>query len=359
MMNSNTVLCGTAFSFFLAVLCGLPAVSMLNGCGYKTTPVPPQEIVPKPVTDLHYELDEKGVTLTWTYPAETVKGELLSEISSFQLYRAVMPPEQYCEGCPVPFGEPLTIPGGAVAAGKSRQAEYETTLLRPGNLFFFKVRSRTGWWAESEDSNIISFMWNIPPAAPSDLAVQAGDGSIRLSWAPVTAHMDGSPIGESVRYRIYRSQGGGPFASLGALLEETAYVDSGVVNGRTYQYRVQAVTMYEKGEVGGGTTQPVEAIPVDMTAPPAPAGVNAVMTAAGVKVVWDPVPHDEVRGYRVYRRLTGEREAVLIGEVRAPTAIFDDRTPPGTSRLFYSVSSIDGASPANESPASPEVEVFR
>lgn len=359
MMRADSVCRAMFFSPCLAVLLGLLMVAMLNGCGYKTTPVPPQEIVPKPITDLHYELDEKGVTLTWTYPSETVKGESLSEISTFQLYRAVMPPDQYCDSCPVPFGEPLTIPGGAVASGKPRQAVYKTTLLRPGNLFFFKVRSRTGWWAESEDSNIVSFIWNIPPAAPPNLAAQAGDSRIRLSWSPVTAHMDGSPIRESVRYRIFRSQGGGQFAPLGDLLEATEYVDTGVVNGRKYQYRVQAVTMYEKGEVGGGTTPPVEAVPVDMTAPPAPVGVNAVMTSAGVKVVWDPVPHGEVRGYRVYRRVPGERQPVRIGEVAAPTTIFDDRTLPAAGKWFYSVSSIDGASPANESPASAEVEVFR
>ena len=36
------------------------------GCGYKTMPIPPGEIVPKAITDLRYELDEKGVTLNWT-----------------------------------------------------------------------------------------------------------------------------------------------------------------------------------------------------------------------------------------------------------------------------------------------------
>lgn len=357
-MISDTVVRGRFFAPCLAVLCGLLALSVLNGCGYKTRPVPPQEIVPKAVTDLQYELDEKGVTLLWTYPAATVKGDTVNEIQSFKLYRAVVPPEQYCETCPIPFGEPLTVPGGAIAAGKPRQAVYKTTLLRPGNLYFFKVRSRTGWWAESEDSNIVSFMWNIPPAAPADFFAQAGDGRVKLVWSAVMAHMDGSPISEPVGYRIYRSQGGAPFTALGGLLKVTEYVDTAVINGRKYRYRVQAVTMYDKGEVGGGTSPAVEAVPVDRTAPPTPGGVNAVMTAAGVKVVWDPVQHGDVRGYRVYRRVHGQQKPVLIGEVKAPTTIFDDRTPPEAGRWFYSVSSIDGASPVNESPVSEEAEVF-
>ena len=41
-------------------------VSWVAGCGYKTMPVPPGEIVPKVITDLRYELNERGVTLFWT-----------------------------------------------------------------------------------------------------------------------------------------------------------------------------------------------------------------------------------------------------------------------------------------------------
>ena len=36
---------------------------LLVSCGYKDKPVPPQTVVPKPVTDLRYQLSEKGVSL--------------------------------------------------------------------------------------------------------------------------------------------------------------------------------------------------------------------------------------------------------------------------------------------------------
>ena len=62
------------FSSVWRLLCVLLAALLVGGCGYKTMPVPPQEIVPTAITDLRYELDEKGVTLTWTYPAEDREG---------------------------------------------------------------------------------------------------------------------------------------------------------------------------------------------------------------------------------------------------------------------------------------------
>ena len=55
-------------------------LAVLAGCGYKDKPVPPSQIVPKAVTDLQYQLDEKGVTLYWSYPRETVTGDKLIDM---------------------------------------------------------------------------------------------------------------------------------------------------------------------------------------------------------------------------------------------------------------------------------------
>jgi hypothetical protein len=340
----------------MTALCALLVALVLGGCGLKTMPVPPQEIVPAAITDLHYELDEKGVTLTWTYPAKTVRGEDVSEISAFDLYRAVVPADSYCDTCPIPFGEPIQIPGGVVPEGKPKTGTYTSTLLRPGHIFIFMVRSRSGWWAESGDSNVVSFLWDIPPAAPGQLGVQTTAGGISLSWLPVTTYPDGSIIREPVKYQVYRSQGGGPFAPLAGLQDKAAYTDTQVEAGRSYQYKVQAVIIYAKGQVGGGVTAPVTAEPVKRTASGPPEGVTAVRTVAGVKVLWNALQDSAVRGYRVYRRLPGEKQATMVGEVSAPGTLFDDPAPPPAEKWFYSVTSIDNASPPNESRASAEVE---
>ncbi|MDW7771330.1 MAG: hypothetical protein SCH71_00410 [Desulfobulbaceae bacterium] len=344
--------------FFLNLMI-MSALLGFSGCGYKTIPVPPGEIVPQPVTDLRYELNERGVTLSWTFPAETVRGESLTDISSFQLYRAVVPADQYCETCPLPFGEPIQLSGGAVPPDVAKQQTYSSTLLRPGHLYFFKVRSKAGWWAESEDSNVVSFMWNIPPKAPEQLAAEGGDGTVTLQWTPVTTYIDGTPIHEPVLYRIHRSIGTGPFTPLGELQDGVRFEDTQVVNGRKYRYMVQAVTMYEKGQVGGGSSQAAAAVPVDRTAPAVPAGVRAVRTAAEVKVVWEAVESDDLQGYRIYRRTAGEDKPVQIGEAKIPYTMFSDTSPPAAENWFYSVSSFDNASPPNESERSAEVPARR
>ncbi len=331
----------------------------LGGCGFKTLPVAPQTVVPVPITDLRYELSEKGVTLFWSYPIETVSGKDISTINNFILYRAVVPMDSYCETCPIPFGSPIDLPGGSLQSEGKKVATYEATLLRPGNLYFFKVRSKTGWLAESADSNLVSFVWEIPAMAPQGLTATITGSRVELAWHPVTAHVDGTPITETLEYQVSRSVGGASFVNIGKPVKETGFVDTSARTGHKYLYKVQAMSVYDKGMVGGGVSEAVVATPVDKTAPAPPLHVQAIRTGAGIKIIWDRVAEADLKGYRVYRRVSGGARS-LIGEVEGALTSYEDRhLPVGTSRLFYSVSSIDRSEPANESVRSPEAMVLR
>ncbi|WP_153305808.1 fibronectin type III domain-containing protein [Desulfogranum mediterraneum] len=336
----------------------LLGVLVLGGCGYKDMPVAPQQVVPQAVTDLRHQLSEKGVTLYWSYPIETVTGDDLYDISEFVMYRAVVPVDSFCETCPIPFGPPISLPGGALPDEGKKTASYQATLLRPGNLYFFKVRSKSGWWAESADSNVVRFLWNTPAQAPAGVSITAGDGSTTLRWQPVSSNLDGSPLTVPVRYQVYRSSGNAEFAPLGDALQATSYTDRDVVNGRKYFYQIQVVSLYGEDIVGGGVSEGVAATPVDSTPPPPPSGLRGVKTPVGIKVFWSPVKAKDLKGYRVYRRLPGDSAPQLAGEVLLPYTMFIDRQPPkDAARLHYSVSSIDNRTPANESRSTKEITI--
>jgi fibronectin type 3 domain-containing protein len=343
--------------------CSLSAVFLLvaalGGCGYKTLPVAPQALVPRPINDLRYVLSEKGVTLYWSYPTQTVSGEDIEAIDEFVLYRAVVPADSYCDTCPIPFGRAIALPGGTLPGVGGKTASYESTLLRPGNLYFFKVHSKTGWLAESVASNVISFIWQTPPAAPTGLNVTQGDGQITLQWQPVTSHFDNTEITKPVRYQVSRSQGGAAFTPIGSQLTDTEFVDTTVTNSLNYSYRVQALTVYDQGTVGGGFSEVIETSPVDRTPPAVPLHVRAIRTGSGVKIYWDRGTEKDLLGYRVYRRQSGATEPVFIAEVKEPYNIYDDRDLPVSGRIFYSVTSIDKSRPANESEKSREAAVSR
>jgi uncharacterized protein len=343
---------------FRGMTCALAILALLlaGGCGFKDKPVPPQHVVPKAVLDLQVELDEQGATLSWTYPTETVTGGNVEEIDGFALYRAEVPVNSYCKTCPVPYDPPIAVPGGTVPPNSRKTATHEIKNLRPGNLYFFKVRSKTGWWSESQDSNAVSFFWQTPPMTPEGLAATSGDGQNTLHWQPVVLLRDATPTTVPVRYQLYRGVDGGPLAKIGQLLAAHTYIDSMVENDRVYSYQVQALSTYEQGTVNSGLSETVQVKPLDRTAPPVPKGVEGIRTEVGVKIYWNHVEAADLAGYRVYRRSEGEGKAVFIGEVNLPYNMYiDSKAAKGPH--FYSVSSIDARSPVNESTRSPEIRI--
>jgi hypothetical protein len=330
----------------------------LGGCGYKDKPVPPYQLIPTPISDLRYQLDEKGATLFWSYPNKTVTGDRVDEVASFALYRADVSEDSYCKTCPIPFAEPLVLPGGVLPSGGGKTGSYAAGVMQPGHLYFFKIRSKTGWWIESKDSNTISFLWNTPPMAPEGLTALSGDGQNILRWNPVTRHQDATPISEPVRYQLYRGVDGGTLAKIGEPVAATEYTDTGVENGRSYAYQVQAVALSKQGTVlSGPMSAAANANPQDRTPPPIPSGVQSIRTDVGVKVFWEHVEASDLAGYRVYRRAEGEHKFTLVGEVKLPYNLFIDAKAPQKGPFFYAVSSIDTQNPANESAKSSEVKL--
>lgn len=330
------------------------AVFALAGCGYKDDPVPPQYVLPTAVSDLRVEVDDQSATLSWSYPRKTVTGDDVEEIDGFELYRAEVPVDSHCPSCPVPYSAAIEVPGGQVAPDSGKTAVYEVRDLRPGNLYFFKVRSKSGWWRASKDSNEVSFLWQTAPATPQGLNAVAGDGRNSLHWQPVTMLKDGTKITVPVRYQLYRGVDGAAVAKIGELVTATDYNDTAVTNGRTYAYQIQAVSSYRHGTVHSGLSEAIQASPTDQTPPPVPVRVEALRTEIGVKIFWDPVKAEDLAGFRIYRRGPGMAAPVLVGEVNLPSTLFVDTKAPAET-LLYSVSSIDTRNPANESARSPEV----
>lgn len=328
-----------------------------GGCGYKDKPVPPYQLIPKPVIDLGYQLDEKGATLQWSYPSKTVNNDDVTDSVSFALYRADVPVDAYCKTCPIPFVEPIALPGGVLPPGGSKTAIYQATMLQPGHLYFFKVRSKIGWWIESKDSNIVSFVWQTPPMAPEGVTVLSGDNKTTLNWHPVNRHQDGTPMTAPVRYQMYRSVGDGVFAQIGEPVATTSYTDTEVENGKTYSYQMQATNTYNQSVVRGPRSASVTATPVDRTPPHVPHDVQGIRTDVGVKIFWEHVEAPDLAGYRVYRRAEGENKATFAGEAKLPYNMFIDPKAPQKGSLFYTVSSIDMQNPANESAKSSEVKI--
>ena len=321
------------------VLVGFMAT--LAGCGYKTNPLPPQTVVPEAINDLSYVLEAEDAMLSWTYPDEAVNGRDLEEILSFDLYRAEVPISDLCNSCPIPFGAPQELPGGVVLEREPTRGEHVSGMLRSGNKYFFKITSRTGRLAASDDSNIISFVFHTPAAAPANLTGMGKNDDIVLNWRPVTSLADGSKTLLPVRYQVMRSTDGKNFEAVGPILNDTGYVDRDVERGKTYYYRVKSWLVFEGETVDGATSNQVAANVADKVAPTKVLGVTVVASTSNVRIFWNGVDAPDLAGYRIYRRMHDETVAKMIGEVTGTRTIFVDQNIETETGMYYSVSAFD------------------
>lgn len=347
MLGRTTVLALLVFAFIGA-----------SGCGYKNKPIPPEEVVPIQINDLRYSTNDEGVKLTWSFPVKTIRGAGIENISSFQLYRAEIPLKEYCGSCPIPFGEPMALNGGVPFDGQQRRiASHLATKLRSGHKYFYKVRAKTSWWADSDDSNIITFVWFEPASSPQGLKAIASDKNISLKWQPVTSRADGKPLDMNVKYQVMRSQGGKDFKKIGKPIVDTRYIDKNLQNGQKYFYTVQSIVSYEGELAEGGVSEKASAVPVDLTPPDAPEGVTAVSTDVGIKVFWDQSDSRDLGGYKIYRREADTKGYTLVGTLQPEFTLFVDNKASDEIRYYYAVTAIDTAQPPNESKKSKEATI--
>lgn len=342
----------------IAMVLGLVSLVSLNGCGKKTRPVPPQTLLPPPIADLQFHLDEHGVTLVWSLPQDREPDPMRLPIVGFEIARAVVPAEQYCEGCPAPYGEPLQIKPMLAKDGlPATVQQYSETLLRSERRYLFRVRTLTGWGLATDYSRPVSFFWKTPAKPPADVTILPGDRELTLRWTPVTHFLDGAPVLSPLRYQIYRSSDGETFHKLGVPIQETSFKDVAVRNSERYFYQVRAVHQAMDTILEGAPCVAIEGIPHDLTPPAPPKGLVVSREANGVKLIWDRGLEPDLSGYRVYRRFQNDANPVLLGLVPASSCQFFDTPQPKTHGFWhYHVTAVDDASPPNAS--NPSQEAF-
>lgn len=333
-------------------------IALLCSCGRKTLPIPPQQAIPNPVQDLSYSQDQNKIILSWTYPVTTTVGSKLAQFESFIIHRAVIPEKDHCAGCPVRYTSVLELDDEeAIVNKKKHKAQYTEVALRPGHRYFFKVQTKAGWRVVSDDSNVVSFTWGSPAEAPHDLVATAGDRTVQLSWKPSQRLINGEPIADPLMYQVYRGETQDNLALYGSPTSDLSYSIPGLDNGKTYYFKVRALLVKADTKIAGLTSRWASATPKDMTAPAPPPNLMVVKMEGGIKVMWEQVREKDLAGYKVYRRKATEKEMSLIGSVKSTQLNFTDQEMAETKEtVYYGVSSVDGATPPNESTMSIEMK---
>ncbi len=124
-------------------------------------------------------------------------------------------------------------PYSQVASGVT-STSFSDTGLAAGTTYFYVVQACNGSGC-SGNSNQASATTpsNSPPPAPTNLIAAGQDSQVSLTWTASSG---------ATSYNVLRSTtNGGPYSQIAGGVATTSYLDTGLTNGTTYYYVVQAV----------------------------------------------------------------------------------------------------------------------
>jgi hypothetical protein len=246
-------------------------------------------------------------------------------------------------------------------AGDTGSGDADNISFRRGERYTYTIEliDRKGRAAEQAETVTVNFP--SIPTAPGSLSAAARDREILLTWKRPFRDTNGEKIRAFDGYRIYRTSTSGQYTGPPlhqAGVNDTSFVDTAVVNGKTYYYVVQAVASVTDTVVVGERSPEVSAIPMDKQAPDAPVDLTSADLVGAVRLSWwDVSAALDRKGYNVYRSLSAKGPFERIHTQPIGRLIYDDVTVEPQQTYYYYVTAFDKAVPPNESQPSNVIRV--
>jgi hypothetical protein len=293
------------------VSAGLPGVCyllvlvsfLLFSCGKKGPPTLKAYEKPERPSRLTVVHREDGLVLNWYYP-----DGLRPSIKGFQVLRS--------EG--KGFEREIFV--------KSDQDSFADKDFKLNVSYEYRVVAQNLKDILSDGSDIVRVTPASLPPPPEDIRVTIRPESVELTW-------DSS--GEGVCYNVFRTMEKGKYsvAPLNADPDcSTSFRDNQLSPESPVYYTVRALHNTPARDEGYPSRE-IEVSPADYVPSP-PSDIRVVKTQGKIYITWKESPESWVKGYRVYRKLEGEKDFVLLGDVKTPA--FADEVKPGR-RMWYMI----------------------
>lgn len=294
------------FAFLSACICS---------CGKEGPPRLPAPVEPLPPASLSSVQRENEIVLRWRYPENK-----LGSVSEFIVMKS--------EG------------GGKFRkTASTRELHFIDREVKPDGRYEYKIIVKPYKGKATSESNVSGRSVAVVPGPPNEVSFAAADDSVVISWRHPS---------KDVSFNIYKRLDGEDYP-LKPLNDEPFTGDSfteALDASKKVFYTIRAVAA---SGIEGPASGEVEIGP-DTLMPSAPRNLQAYVIEDRVVILWQENPERWVRGYKVYRSLSGG-EYRAVGESKTPA--FTDFEVSSVERTYK----ITAVGPLKEGPFSEPLDV--
>jgi len=201
----------------------------------------------------------------------------------------------------------------------------------------------------------------VDPGPPTGLTATTGNAQVSLTWIPPASDGGAELIGYDV-YLGTSSHGESATPVNAALITSTGYTVTGLANGTTYYFTVDAVN---DADLHSAASAEASATPVaPTTAPGSPSGLTATAGNAQVSLSWTAPASDggaQITSYDIYEGTTGNVKTTAPVASSKGTSVTVKNLANGTTYYFKvaAVNTVGVGPPSGAASATPAAAITK
>jgi predicted small lipoprotein YifL len=349
------------FSPFLLTLFFLLSFA---GCGKKGPLLPPLLKVPKKIEVTNAIQRGSRVILEWENPTAYIDGSPLPAIEEVEVW--------LYENDNGSVGRKEFEEGARLIAAIKREEFPERQMEKEdgsSRLFYchelskrdyglksliFGLRVKEKKKRKSEFSDLLSVTPRILSLPPQGVQASTHEDRIEIKWSAPGKNTDETSPAHFKGYNIYRIEGEGlPRRLNSQLIKERRYEDRDFLLESVYRYFIRTSAIDTPPFLESEDSEVIEVQAKDTFPPSPPSGLVSVAAENLISLSWDAGKEKDLAGYRVWRKVEGRDEYVLLTPEPIQENAYIDTAVEKNKRYYYAITARDKS--GNESRKSESV----
>lgn len=289
---------------------------LLSACGRKAPPHLKAFEKPEKVENLKVVHNERGLIFSWSYPERVKIG-----IRGFVILRSLVR-----QG----HDEEREFRRRGYVEGKDGSFSFIDTDFETDKTYIYRIIAE-GIKGVMSDATDIKVTPITLPDPPKKIRFSIKNDLIELTWEDKKAC-----------YNVYRSYNGEEFSVLNREpLCERVFNDRESV-GRPVNYIIRSLRITDIVNEGRASGKVI--VRLEDFIPSPPSDLRIAVGPDRIFLLWRESPETWVRGYRIFRKIDGEKDFKIIGESSIPAFTDSDMRGLEGKKVYYMIKALGPAS---------------